>query len=80
LKPERAVVTGKDALGNPFYTCRNLQEDAGVAEQTPGVLRPGTSGCHHEFYGFESRTSYQVLAWKVTATQKILDTRKVATP
>lgn len=80
LKPDRAMITGKDALGNPFYTCRNLQVDQGVAEQTPGVLRPGAAGCHHEFYGFQSNTVYQVLAWKTTATQKILDTRKVTGP
>lgn len=80
LKPAQAIVTGKDALGNPLYTCRNLQVDGGVAEQTPGVLRPGASSCHHEFYGFESNTNYQVLAWKGTATQKILDSRKVAAP
>ncbi len=80
LKPATAIVTGKDVLGNPFYTCRNLQVDAGVAEQTPGVLRPGASSCHHEFYGFKSNTTYQVLSWKSTATQKILDSRKVVTP
>jgi hypothetical protein len=80
LKPAHAIVTGKDTLGNPLYTCRNVQVDKDVAEQTPGVLRPGSASCHHEFYGFESNTSYQVLAWKDTATQKIMDSRKPPTP
>jgi hypothetical protein len=80
LKPAHAIVTGKDALGNPLYTCRNVQVDQDVAEQTPGVLRPGSASCHHEFYGFESNTSYQVLAWKETATQKIIDSRTGSVP
>jgi hypothetical protein len=73
LKPPQAYITGKDAVGNPLYTCRNLQPDERFAEQTPGVLRPGASTCTHAYDGFQSNTSYQVLTWKTGATQKIID-------
>ncbi|WP_141731540.1 DUF3421 domain-containing protein [Oligoflexus tunisiensis] len=76
LKPAQAYITGKDAVGNPLYTCRNLQADESIAEQTPGVLRPGASTCAHSYDGFQANTSYQVLAWKAGATQKIIDVQK----
>jgi len=80
LKPAQAIITGRDALGNPLYTCRNLQVDNNVAEQTPGVLRPGASSCVHEFYGVETNINYQVLVWKASGTQQILDARLTPSP
>lgn len=80
LKPAQAIITGKDALGNPLYSCRNLQDDGSMLEQTPGVLRPGASSCSHEYYGAKSNSNYQVLAWKEAGTKKILDSRTPPTP
>jgi hypothetical protein len=80
LKPARAMVAGLDPQGNPLYSCRGLQEADAVAEQTPGVLRPGAAGCSHEYYTANIRTDYQVLAWKETATKKIMDGRAILPP
>lgn len=76
LKPANAVTTGIDTLGNPLYSCRNLQSDGSIQEQTPGVLRPGASTCAHEFYGVKTNSNYQVLSWKAAAMQKILAPRQ----
>lgn len=80
LKPTQAIITGVDTLGNPLYACRGLQAADSLSEQTPGVLRPGAPGCSHEYYGVNTTTSYQVLAWKETATRKIMDGRSILPP
>ncbi|MDQ3235105.1 MAG: DUF3421 domain-containing protein [Pseudobdellovibrionaceae bacterium] len=80
LKPAQAIITGYDSVGNPHYTCRNLQNDNNIAEQTPGVLRPGASSCAHEFNGAKSNINYQVLSWKEAGTKKIMDTRQTPAP
>lgn len=80
LKPAQAIITGIDTSGNPLYACRGLQAADSLAEQTPGVLRPGAPGCVHEYYGVNTTTSYQVLAWKATATKKIMDGRAILPP
>lgn len=80
LKPTQAIITGLDTLGNPLYTCRGFQAADTFSEHTPGVLRPGAPGCSHEYYGIHIKTSYQVLAWKETATKTIMDGRSILPP
>jgi hypothetical protein len=71
--PANAFVTGRDAQGRPLYSCRGIQNDGALpADQTPGVLRLGSTGCVHEFQvAAQLRTSYQVLTWKTSATSII---------
>jgi hypothetical protein len=76
--PAHAVPTGMDAMGNPLYTCRNLQIAGIVPENTPGVLRPGTGGCVHQYYGVNQQSVYQVLAWKSGFIEKIASQRTPA--
>ncbi|WP_176736585.1 DM9 repeat-containing protein [Oligoflexus tunisiensis] len=72
--PANAFVTGLDAQGRPLYSCRGVQNDGALpADQTPGVLRPGATGCVHEFQlALQFRNNYQVLTWKASGTMKIL--------
>ncbi|WP_141733275.1 DM9 repeat-containing protein [Oligoflexus tunisiensis] len=74
-RPANAVAMGMDANGNPLYSCRNLQIADDLAEQTPGVLRPGANGCTHQYFGVNTNAEYQVLAWKAGGTEKILASR-----
>lgn len=65
--PANAFIAGLDMQGAPIYSCRGLQEAENLPEQTPGALRTNATGCLHEHYGAQLRTSYQVLSWKKSA-------------
>jgi hypothetical protein len=74
-----AYASGFDVTGQPLYSCRGLQADGNLAEQTPGALKQGSAGCVFNFNGSQTRTDYEVLSWKQTGNVSVQTTVRTST-